>query len=204
MQKAAQQFMAYRQQDSVTALTAVTGVAGLLFGVIVGYVVGVSQSPAGSVHVAAAPSAASAPAALASEAEMQAYHNILASDPTNVRANIELANRLYDASRYAEAIPHYQRGLAGDAKNVSVSTDLATALFYAGRADEALAQLDRSLAIDPKHRQTMFNVGIVKRDGKQDPKGAIAAWEKLLAAAPDYPDAGKVRTMITELRTKAS
>jgi tetratricopeptide (TPR) repeat protein len=199
--------MTSRHRDSVTSLTAVTGLAGLLFGVIVGYMLGVSQSGAGSLPVAAASTAGSAPAApaaVASEQELQAYRNVLASDPKNVRANTELANRLYDASRYVEAIPHYQQAFAGQPKNVSVSTDLATALYYAGRADEALAQFDRSLAIDPKHGQTLFNVGIVKRDGKKDPRGAIAAWERLLAAVPDYPDAGKVRTMITELQTKAS
>jgi tetratricopeptide (TPR) repeat protein len=196
--------MTSRHRDSVTPLTAVTGLAGVLFGVIVGYMLGVSQSRAGSLPVAAASTTAAAPATVASEQELQAYRNILASDPKNVRANVELANRLYDASRYAEAIPYYQQAFAGDPKNVSVSTDLATALYYAGRPDEALAQFDRSLAIDPKHGQTLFNVGIVKRDGKKDPQGAIAAWERLLASVPDYPDAGKVRTMITELRTKAS
>jgi tetratricopeptide (TPR) repeat protein len=195
--------MTSRHRDSITPLTAVTGLAGLLFGVIVGYMLGVSQSGAGSLPVAAA-SPAAAPAAVASEQDLQAYRNILASDPRNVRANTELANRLYDAGRYVEAIPYYQQAFTGDPRNVGLSTDLATALYYAGRADEALAQFDRSLAIDPKHGQTLFNVGIVKRDGKKDPQGAIAAWERLLASVPGYPDAGKVRTMITELRTKAS
>jgi tetratricopeptide (TPR) repeat protein len=196
--------MTSRHRESVTPLTAVTGFAGVLFGIIVGYMLGVSQSGAGSLPVAAASTTAAAPATVASEPELQAYRNILASDPKNVRANVELANRLYDASRYAEAIPYYQQAFAGDPKNVSVSTDLATALYYAGRPDEALAQFDRSLAIDPRHGQTLFNVGIVKRDGKKDPQGAIAVWERLLASVPDYPDAGKVRTMITELRTKPS
>jgi len=195
--------MTGRHRDSVTPLTAVTGIAGVLFGVIVGYLLGVSQREAGPIPVAAATTAA-APAAVANEQELQAYRNILASDPKNVRANVELANRLYDAGRYNEAIPYYQQAFTGDATNVSVSTDLATALHYAGRSDEALAQFDKSLAIDPKHGQTLFNVGIVRRDGKHDPKGAIAAWERLLVSVPDYADAGKVRTMIAELKTRVS
>ena len=196
--------MTGRHRDSVTPLTAVTGIAGVLFGVIVGYLLGVSQREAGPIPMAAATVAAAAPAAVANEQELQAYRNVLASDPKNVRANAELGNRLYDAGRYAEAIPYYQQSFALDARNVNVSTDLATALFYAGRPDEALAQFDRSLAIDPKHGQTLFNVGIVRRDGKKDPKGAIAAWERLLVSVPDYADAGKVRTMIAELKSRAS
>jgi len=196
--------MTGRHRDSVTPLTAVTGIAGVLFGVIVGYLLGVSQREAGPIPMAAAPVAAAAPAAVANEQELQAYRNILVSDPGNARANLELGNRLYDAARYTEAIPYYQQAFALDTRNVSVSTDLATALFYAGRPDEALAQFDKSLAIDPKHGQTLFNVGIVRRDGKQDLKGAIAAWERLLASVPDYADAGKVRTMIAELKTRVS
>lgn len=193
-----------RHRDSLTPLTTVTGIAGVLFGVIVGYLLGVSQQETGPIPAATAPVAAAAPAAIANEQELQAYRNILASDPKNARANVELGNRLYDAGRYAEAIPYYQQAFTTDPKNVNVSTDLATALFYAGRPDEALAQFDKSLALDPKHGQTLFNMGIARRDGKHDPKGAIAAWERLLGAVPDYADAGKVRTMIAELKNRAS
>jgi len=195
--------MTGRHRDTVTPLTAVTGIAGVLLGIIVGYMLGVPRQQAQPVPVAAG-AAAAAPAKVANEQELQSYRNILQSDPKNVRANVELGNRLYDAGRYAEAIPYYQQAFTLDPKNVSVSTDLATALYYAGRADEALAQFDKSLAIDPKHGQTLFNVGIVKRDARNDPKGAIAAWERLLSSVPEYPEAGKVRTMIAELKSRAS
>lgn len=195
--------MTGRHRDSFTPLTAVTGVAGVLFGVIVGYMLGANQQPAGSAPVAVTTSAAApAPAPVVNEQELQGYRNVLASDPKNLRANVDLANRLYDAGRYADAIPYYQQAFALDPKNVNVSTDLATALYYAGRSDEALAQFEKSLSIDPKHGQTLFNVGIVKRDGKNDAKGAIAAWERLLTVVPDYPEAAKVRTMIGELKAR--
>jgi cytochrome c-type biogenesis protein CcmH/NrfG len=198
--------MASRHRDSIAPLTAVTGIAGVLFGVIVGYMLGVSRTGAGSLPVAATGQASAAPqaTALVTDQELQGWRNILATDPKNVRANVELANRLYDAGRYAEAIPYYQQAFTLDPKNVGVSTDLGTALYYSGRSDDALAQFDRSLAIDPKHGQTLFNIGIVKRDGRKDPKGAIAAWERLLASVPDYPDAAKVRSMIAELKPRVS
>jgi len=197
--------MASRHRDSITPLTAVTGIAGVLFGVIVGYMLGVSRTGAGSLPVAAVQTASAAPApAVVNEQELQGWRNILATDPKNLRANVELANRLYDAGRYADALPYYQQAVAIDPKNVSVSTDFATALYYAGKPDAALAQFDKSLTIDPKHGQTLFNIGIVKRDARNDPKGAIAAWERLLASVPDYPDAAKVRTMIAELKTRVS
>lgn len=196
--------MASRHRDSITPLTAVTGIAGVLFGVIVGYLLGVSRTGAGSLPVTAVQATAAAAPAVVTEQELQGWRNVLATDPKNLRANVELANRLYDAGRYADAIPYYQQAFTLDPKNVSVSTDFATALYYAGRADEALVQFDRSLAIDPKHGQTLFNLGIVKRDARNDPQGAIAAWERLLTSVPDYPDAARVRTMIAELKTRVS
>jgi tetratricopeptide (TPR) repeat protein len=196
--------MTGRHQDSTTPLTVVTGIAGVMFGIIVGYMLGVSQPPGGSNPVAAATSAqttaSAAGPASANERELQEYRNVLASDPQNLRANVELANHLYDAGRYAEAIPYYQQAFTLDPTNVNVSTDLATALYYAGRVDAALAQFDRSLALDPRHGQTLYNLGIVKRDAKSDRQGAIAAWERLLTSDPDYPDAAKVRTMVADLK----
>jgi len=198
--------MADRHRDSITPLTAVTGIAGVLFGVIVGYMLGVSRTGAGSLPVTANATSADAPhpTAVVNEQELQGWRNILATDPKNLRANVELGNRLYDAGRYADAVPYYQQAFTLDPKNVSVSTDLGTALYYAGRPDEALTQLDRSLAIDPKHGQTLFNIGIIKRDARNDPTGAIAAWEQLLGSVPDYPDASRVRSMISELKTRRS
>jgi len=61
--------------------------------------------------------------AVVSDAELQAFRDILASDPKNVKAATDLANRLYDAGRFAEAIPYYQQAHALDPKNISVSTD---------------------------------------------------------------------------------
>ena len=189
--------MAAQRQDSLSALTAITGIAGILFGIIVGYVIGSGQARTASI--AAAPSAAAEPtASVVSDSELQAFRNVLAADPKNAKAAEALANKLYDAGRYGEAVPYYRQALSGDPKNVNISTDLGTALYYAGNADEALTQLSASLAIDPNHAQTLFNVGIVRRDGKKDAKGAIEAWQRLLAANPNYPDAAKVRSLIGE------
>jgi cytochrome c-type biogenesis protein CcmH/NrfG len=191
--------------NPISAMTVVTGIAGILFGVIVGYIIGTGQStgqgPAGApAAVAASAPASTAPqaTAVATESELQTYRDILARDPKNAKAAETLGNKLYDAGRYAESVPYYQQALANAPGNVHVSTDLGTAMYYSGRPDDALAQLDKSLAMDATHAQTLFNIGIVKRDGKKDPKGAVAAWERLLATSPGYPEAERVRALIAE------
>jgi Tfp pilus assembly protein PilF len=192
------------RENSFTALNAVTGIAGVLLGVIVGYIIGANQGPGMpslTSSPAAAPAAESAPAtAVANDAELQAYRDILKNDPKNLQATVQLANKLYDAGRYAEAIPYYQQAVQLNPKDANVSTDFGTALYYAGRTDEALAQLEKSIAVDPSHGQTLFNIGIIKRDGKKDPKGAVEAWQRLLQVDPNYPEAARVRALISETK----
>ncbi len=43
---------------------------------------------------------------------------------------------------------------------------------------------------------TLFNMGVVKWQGKGDPKGAVAAWEQLLKTNPDYPEKARVLELI--------
>src|SRR5262249_25097609 len=130
------------------------------------------------------------------------YRDILEREPKNLQAAVSAGDLLYDAHRYVEAIPYYQQAFALKPSDINVSTDLGTALWYAGRTDEALAQYEKSLAIHPAHPQTLFNIGIVRADGKHDYAGAVAAWEKLLATTPDYPNAGNVRSLISDTRQK--
>lgn len=195
------------RQSPFSPMNAVTGIAGIFLGLIVGYILGSGQgqSPVNAAAAVASTAAQAAPApGLANEQELQAYRNVLAGDPKNLTANVDLANRLYDAGRYAEAIPYYQQAVKVDPKNASVSTDLGTALYYAGRPDEALAQLDASLRIDPTHAQTLFNIGIIRREAKNDNKGAVAAWEQLLKVAPGYPEAERVRTLIAQAKQQGA
>ncbi len=201
--------------DSPNALVFASTLAGMLFGVIVGYSIAMGQlksagQPSGGGGVAeiqplggaAAGGAAPAATAVVTEADLQTWRNILASDPKNVRAATELGNKLYDAGRYAEAVPYYEQAFALDLKNVNVSTDLGTAQWYSGKPDAAVAQFAKSLAINPTHAPTLFNMGVVLLNGKQDAAGAIAAWEKLLATSPSSPEAGKARPMLEDAKQR--
>lgn len=168
-------------------------IATLLVGGLAGYLLSASTTSTASRQVAAAPSATAT--VVFDDGALRAYQNILGRDPKNVEAAVGAGNLLYDAKRYIEAVPYYQQALA-IRDDINVSTDLGTALWYSGRADEALAQYAKSLAIDPYHAQTLFNVGIVKSDGKHDYRGAVEAWQLLLDKNPTYPSATNVKNMI--------
>jgi tetratricopeptide (TPR) repeat protein len=180
----------------------VYSMAAGLFGVLAGYIIAVQGGHTASAPVAQTASAPAPAAPIVDESELRAYREILARDPKNVTAAVKAGNLLYDAQRYSEAISFYQQAFALSPNDINVSTDLGTALWYAGRPDEALAQYQKSLAIDATHAQTLFNMGIVRADGKRDYAGAVAAWETLLKSNPSYPEAAKVRTLMTDARAK--
>jgi len=183
----------------------VYAIAAGVFGAMAGYIIAVqggsARQPA-PVAQAAGPAPPAAP--VLDESALRAYRDILARDPANLQAAVKAGNLLYDAQRYEEAIGFYRQAFALNPADISVSTDLGTALWYAGRADEALTQYAKSLAIDGTHAQTLFNVGIVRADGKGDYAGAVDAWNTLLRTNPSYPGAAKVRSLISDAQSKVN
>ncbi|MBZ5556265.1 MAG: tetratricopeptide repeat protein [Acidobacteriia bacterium] len=180
----------------------VYAVAVMVVGGMAGYILSLQGAQSrSSLNVAAAATAGVA-TPIVDESELRAYRDILARDPKNAQAALKAGNLLYDAQRYVEAIGFYQQAFALMPNDVNLSTDLGTALWYVGRADEALAQYEKSLAINATHAQTLFNVGIVRSDGKHDYRGAAAAWDTLLKTNPRYPDIQKVQSLLADARAK--
>jgi cytochrome c-type biogenesis protein CcmH/NrfG len=173
----------------------VFGVAGILFGVIIGWVLG-SQQAAGTARTAApvaqaAPAqqpAAAPPAAAIDPERVKALEAAAAQNPKDVQPRVQLGNIYFDGEQYPKAITWYEQALTLAPNNTDVSTDLGVAYYYTNQNDRALAQFDRSLAIDPKHIKTLLNVGIVRAFGKQDLAGAGQAWQQVVELAPDSPE----------------
>jgi Tfp pilus assembly protein PilF len=184
--------------------------AGMCFGVILGWVMGTQQPgrPGAPAQVAATAAQGSAsqggatesgaaqgggtanqrqPPAL-DEAKVQALTTILSSDPKNAGAASQLANVYFDAERWDDAIGWYRKALEINPTNPDASTDLGVSYYYTNRTDEALAQFEKSLAMDAKHTKTMLNKGIVLAFGKQDIQGASAEWQRVVDLAPGSPE----------------
>ena len=171
----------------------VFAVAGMCFGVILGWVIASQQAPA---TPAAPPQAAAAQGEqrpTLDEGRVQALMTIVENDPNNASAHAQIANLYFDAERWEDAISWYERALKIDPNNPDVSTDLGVSYYYTNRADDALAQFDRSLAIDPKHTKTMLNKGIVLAFGKEDLPAAAEEWKKVVALAPESAEGQAAR-----------
>jgi cytochrome c-type biogenesis protein CcmH/NrfG len=125
-------------------------------------------------------------------------------DPKDFDSLVKLGNLFYDAKQFPGAIQYYARALAIHPDNPDVRTDMGTAYWYTGDAEKALAAMEMSLKYRPGHPQTLFNLGWVRWQGKQDPKGAIHAWQQLLKANPDYPQRQQVEQYIAKAKEHAS
>ena len=186
------------------------GIAGVLFGLIAGWVIGSQQATVRSPAAAAAsaqgsstaPSgAASTRAALLDEAQVTALKSVADREASNPAPRVQLGNLYFDAERYDDAIKWYGDAVKLAPKDVNVSTDLGVCYYYTNQPDKALEQFTRSLALDPNHAKTLLNVGIVKAFGKQDLDGATQAWEKLLKVAPDSSEAQAAKRALDTLQS---
>ncbi len=130
----------------------------------------------------------------------------LKENPSDFDTIVKLGNIYYDNQSYPKAIEIYERALKLKPDNADVLTDVGTAYWYTGSTDKALTLFEKALKSDPKHAGTLFNMGVVMWQGKQDPKGAVEAWERLLKSNPDYPQRQQVEELIgrAKMHSKAS
>ena len=189
------------------------GIAGVLFGLIAGWVIGsqqatsrpaapalAQQTPAGAPQ-AASGSTGSARATVLDETQVNALKAVAEREASNATPRVELGNLYFEAERYDEAIKWYGDAIKLSPKDVNVSTDLGVSYYYSNQPDKALEQFDRSLAIDPKHGKTLLNIGIVKAFGKQDLDGAARAWQEVIKTAPDSPEGLAAKRALDSLQS---
>jgi cytochrome c-type biogenesis protein CcmH/NrfG len=182
------------------------GIAGVFFGLLVGWIIGSQQAvgsrapqPASAPAVASGAPAQAAPAL--DEAKVSALKSVADRSPSDAETRVQLGNLYFDAERYDEATRWYEAAVGIDPKNVNASTDLGITYYYTNKPDAALAQFERSLAIDPTHSKTLLNVGIVRAFAKEDLTGAAKAWERVLEVAPNSPEARAAKQALDGLRS---
>jgi tetratricopeptide (TPR) repeat protein len=180
------------------------GLAGILFGLIAGWIIGTQQAALRTPAVGEAPR----PAAEATrqppvldEAQVNEFKSVAEREPTNALPRVQLGNMYFDAERYSEAIPWYTEALKLSPNDADVSTDLGVSYYYTNQADKALEQFDRSLEISPNHAKTLLNVGVVKAFGKQDLDGAVEAWQRVVELSPNSPEAQAATRAIESVRS---
>ena len=108
----------------------------------------------------------------------------LKSDPANVGLLNQIGTIYRTTHQFKDAVSYYEKALKIAPNNVAARTDMASCLYYEGNVNAALDQLQKSLQYDPKDANTLFNLGMIRWQGKKDANGAVAAWGQLLKSNP--------------------
>jgi cytochrome c-type biogenesis protein CcmH/NrfG len=126
----------------------------------------------------------------------------LKTDPNNSSLLAQVGGIYHATHQFNRAAAYYDRAVRADPKNVAIRTKLAASLYRMNDADGAIKQLNDALTYDPKDANSLFNLGMIEWQGKQDGKSALAAWQKLLKTNPQLsPDRkATVEQMIAEVR----
>jgi len=213
-----------KQSDNTTTTwtatqTYIMATVCLLIGVLVGYLIRGSATPAGPKTTAAEmQQPASAPPPGMGQQRMPSLEDMkhmadkqaqplltkLNTDPKNVELLYKIALTYKAAHQFTEAITYFEKALLIDPGNVPIRTEMASCIYYNGDVDGALAQLNKSLSYDPKHAGTLMNIGIIKWKGKNDVDGAVAAWQTLLKLNPDFPQRAVIEHLIAQAQQQGT
>jgi len=130
----------------------------------------------------------------------------LKDDPKNADLLIQVANIYFSTHQFKEAAEYFGKSLEVKPKNVTIRTQMASCLYYAGDVDGALQQLAQATADDPHDANSLFNLGMIRWQGKKDSKGALAAWAQLLKTNPQLEPAKKaqVQRLMADVRGQNS
>ena len=173
--------------------------AALLIGFVSGVAFGIYKVGA----TAGTPTQGMAP--VVDEAQEQVIDELEArtrETPGNPDTWIQLGHQYFDMGRSEAAVIAYEKALAIDDRNADVWTDLGVMYRRTGNPEKAIEAFDKAIAIDPRHEISRFNKGIVLFHDLKDQKGALAAWESLLAINPQAktPGGQSVRDLIAHLK----
>jgi len=180
----------------------------LFLGVVIGYLFRGSESakpPVAAATTTAQPSMRQMPTMeqMKSMADKQAMPLLekLKTDPNNAELLAQVGAVYKLTHQFKEAEEYYAKSLKANPKNSVVRGDLAACLYYTGDNDGAIEQLQEALKNTPNDANSLFNLGLIRWQGKKDKSGAVAAWRQLLKSNPKLDDSkkGEVEKMIAEV-----
>jgi cytochrome c-type biogenesis protein CcmH/NrfG len=134
------------------------------------------------------------------QARIAEAEKLVAKDPKNRQAWVQLGNDYFDTDQAQKAISAYGKALEIDPNDANILTDQGVMYRKMGWFDKALANFEKANQVDPKHAQSLMNIGVVYSSDLKQPDKAIAAWNKYLMIDSTSPTAQQVKGMIEQLK----
>ena len=114
---------------------------------------------------------------------MQAYNEILASDPNNMEASLHLAQCYREMGKFDDAIKYFKRAASSKPDDPEVHDGLGNIYKSMGRVELAFKEFDIANKLDPDNPAVINNLGWCYQQ-KLDFDKAIEFYRKALALDP--------------------
>ncbi len=178
--------------------TILFAVVALVVGVLVGVIFtnarkNDSNAPTGQI--------ASAPAVNTGQ-KISMLEGIVAKEPGNRNAWVQLGNEYFDSNQPMKSIDAYDKALAINANDPNVLTDQGIMFRKVGWFDKAVSAFEQANKVDRTHAQSLFNLGVVYRYDLQNYPMAKKTWESYLKINPSGPGADQVRAELDFLNNQ--
>jgi len=150
-------------------------------------------------NTATATAPAAAPA-VNHQQQITMLQGIVAKEPANRNAWVQLGHSYFDSDQPMKAIEAYAKALELQGDDANILTDQGVMYRRLGWFDKAIKNFEAANKLNPNHQQSLYNLGIVYRYDLQDFPKAIEAWEKFVAINPDGPGSAQVRAELDFLK----
>ena len=133
------------------------------------------------------------------EQQIKTLEDIVAREPNNRQAWVELGHRYFDSQNPIKAIEAYDQALALDGNDPDVLTDQAIMFRQLGWYEKAIESFKTANELNPQHVNSLFNMGIVYMQDLKDFAKAKEAFNRFLVLVPSGPSADRARKMIEHM-----
>ena len=133
------------------------------------------------------------------EQQIKTLEEIVAREPKNRRAWVELGHRYFDSKNPIKAIEAYDQALALDGNDPDVLTDQAIMFRQLGWYEKAIENFKKANELNPQHVNSLFNMGIVYMQDLGEYEKAKEALNRFLVLVPSGPSADRARKMIEHM-----
>ena len=131
--------------------------------------------------------------------QIKALEEILAKDPNNRQAWVQLGHSYFDSKNPMKAIEAYDKALALDDNDPDVLTDQAIMFRQLGWYEKSIETFQQANRLNPKHANSLFNMGLVYMQDLGENERAKEAFNRFLELVPSGPSADRARKMIEHM-----
>jgi Tfp pilus assembly protein PilF len=165
---------------------------------IIGVLIGILVSKGGKSPGPAKSTTSSAPAVNVQQ-DIQLMEKLVANDPGNRGAWVQLGHAYFDSNQPVKAIEAYNKALEIDPNDPDVLTDQGVMFRRLGWFDRAEENFLKANELNPGHAQSLYNLGVVYRYDLQDFSRAREIWTRYLQINPSGPGSDNIRRELQAL-----